>query len=71
VIDYVFRRFPSGASERPWVLRTAVKSAGNRYAPLSAHTRIRSRRGHFSQPLGLGVLPTDVVNATDRGSVSD
>ena len=57
IVDYAFRTFPTGMSTRPWWLLTGVKSNRNRHPPLTQHTRIRSRRGHFRQPLGLGHGP--------------
>jgi Tol biopolymer transport system component len=67
VIDYSFSSFPSGP-RRPWIMLTSVKSAGTRYGPITAETRIRTRRGRIVQPVGLGRPPFRVlVSVIGRG----
>jgi dipeptidyl aminopeptidase/acylaminoacyl peptidase len=67
VIDYSFSSFPMGA-RRPWTLLTSVKSAGTRYAPLTAWTQIRRRHGRVVQLIGLGPPPFRLlVSVLGRG----
>jgi Tol biopolymer transport system component len=67
VIDYSFSSFPSGP-RRPWLLLTSVKSARERYLPVTEDTRLRTRRGRIVQLVGLGRPPFRVlVSVIGRG----
>jgi hypothetical protein len=58
VVRYAFRApLPTAKSRRPWLLLTAVKSAGTTYPPLTKRTLVRTARGRIVQPLGLGPAP--------------
>ena len=64
IIRYTFRTpLPEGKSRRPWLLLTAVKSAGRRYVPLTKRTLIREPRGRIVQSVGIGPPPFKLLVA--------
>jgi hypothetical protein len=58
LVTYSFRNGLQGTrSTAPWMLLTAVQSAGRQYAPLTERTILRKGTGQILQKLGLGHGP--------------
>ena len=54
VIRHHFPKAPKAGVKAPWRIITSVASQGNKYPPLTLHSRVRADRGRIMQPLGLG-----------------